>query len=146
MSLVNEIARKLAKLHSINVPIKKNNYWIFDNMDQFYREAFEKFPIESMINSYQLMELMSTNLLKEIEWIKKAIETTKSPIVFCHNDFRGSNILIKESQSNNDKVLFCDFEYSSYGFRGFDFGSLFSDWGRTSLKPTGFQIFIEQYD
>jgi thiamine kinase-like enzyme len=143
MNLVNEIARKLAKLHSLNVPIKKNNYWIYDNFDRFYRESFEKFPIESMINSYKLMELMSTNLMREIEWIKKAIKTTKSPIVFCHNHFRGSNILIKQSESNNERILFCDFEYSSYGFRGIDFGSLFANWGRINVKHSGFCSTIE---
>ncbi|CAG2107329.1 unnamed protein product [Medioppia subpectinata] len=48
--------------------------------------------------------------------------------MFSHHDFRGSNIMVTEP---DDEILFCDLEYSAYGWRGFDFGTILVEWGRT---------------
>jgi thiamine kinase-like enzyme len=98
-----------------------------------------------MLDHYNCETLKKCDLKQEIEWLKKCVEETNSPIVFCHNDFRGSNIMATESNnyndSENDKIILCDFEYSSYGFRGLDFGTIFAEWGKSwsdFLKPHDF--------
>ncbi|KAI9538193.1 hypothetical protein NQZ68_017926 [Dissostichus eleginoides] len=55
---------------------------------------------------------------------------TKSPVVFCHNDVTEGNILILEDKDPNttDRLMLIDFEYSSYNYRGFDFGNHFCEW------------------
>jgi len=134
--LVNELSRKLAKVHSMDVPIKKTGNWIFSTFDTFYETAYQNFPINDLIEECNCQTLKSYDLKQEIQWIKNVILQTDSPIVFNHNDFRGSNIMVTGVENNNidevkDKLTLCDFEYSSYGYRGIDFGTIFAEWGRT---------------
>lgn len=50
-------------------------------------------------------------------------------MLFCHNDLQEGNILRPEgSQSTDDKVVFIDFEYCSYNYRGFDLANHFCEW------------------
>ena len=52
------------------------------------------------------------------------LESVNSPIVFCHNDLQPGNIL----RLSNGKLFVIDYEYSSYNYRGFDFGNHFCEW------------------
>jgi len=126
----------------MDVPIKKTGDWVFQSFDSFYKTAYQKFDINSLIEECNCQTLKKYDLKQEIEWLKKCVTETNSPIVFCHNDFRGSNIMITENDNNNtdnkEKIVLCDFEYSSYSYRGVDFGTIFAEWGRTMedfLKP-----------
>ncbi|CAG2102429.1 unnamed protein product [Medioppia subpectinata] len=125
--LSTTLFKKLAKLHSLDVPIKLDNKWLFEYLDGFYEMAFKEFPINDMIEEYNCQTLKKHDLKAEIEWLKSAIIGAKSPIVFSHIDFRGSNIMVTEP---NDEIILCDLEYSGYGFRGFDFGTILVEWGR----------------
>lgn len=63
-----------------------------------------------------------------------------SPTVFCHNDLQEGNILLpdvsaskmmemtSEKKSFDDRVVFIDFEYCSYNYRGFDLGNHFCEY------------------
>uniref|UniRef100_A0A8C5PEW2 ethanolamine kinase n=1 Tax=Leptobrachium leishanense TaxID=445787 RepID=A0A8C5PEW2_9ANUR len=60
---------------------------------------------------------------------KLLLESTPSPVVFCHNDVQEGNILLLSSQSSpTDRLMLIDFEYSSYNYRGFDIGNHFCEW------------------
>ncbi len=132
-TLIKELAQKLAKYHSLKVPIKRSNDWYLSLMDISYESSREKFPLNKMFAENNLKFLMENELKQELIWIKNAIIESKTPFVFCHNDFRSVNILIKtESHNENDRILFCDLENSRYGYRGIDFASIFSEWGRDS--------------
>lgn len=119
----------------MDVPIKKNGNWIFVSFDSFYQISYQKFPINQLIDECNCVTLKEHDLKLEIEWLKNLVLETNSPTVFCHNDFRGSNIMLTESDNNNiegkDKLIICDFEYSSYCYRGIDFGSIFAEWGKS---------------
>ncbi len=130
------MAQKLAQVHAMDVPIKKTGNWIFETFDSFYEIAYQKFPINEFIEECNCETLKKYDLKEEIEWLKNCVKETNSPIVFCHNDFRGSNIMVTDPNNNNigdkkDRITFCDFEYSSYGYRGVDFGTIFAEWGRS---------------
>ncbi|RXN01955.1 Choline kinase alpha, partial [Acipenser ruthenus] len=72
---------------------------------------------------------------KEPKWLfgtmeKTLLESTPSPVVFCHNDCQEGNVLLLQGRENLDKqkLMFIDFEYSSYNYRGFDIGNHFCEW------------------
>ncbi len=137
---VERLSRMLAKFHSLNVPIPRvGNNWYFEFLDDSYNKAHELFPIDDLIREVNATTFMNTNLKEEIDWLKKCLIATNSPIVFSHNDFRGSNILVIEDKSHknfddSNIIKLCDFEYSCYSYRGFDFGALFENWGRIDYK------------
>ena len=118
----------------MDVPIKKTGNWIFEFFDDTLKNIDKNFPSIQLLEECNCETMMKYDIREDIHWIKNIIIKTGSPIVFCHNDFRGSNIMITESNNNdneNKEMILCDFEYSAYGFRGFDFGAIFSEWGRT---------------
>uniref|UniRef100_A0A7N6C2H8 ethanolamine kinase n=1 Tax=Anabas testudineus TaxID=64144 RepID=A0A7N6C2H8_ANATE len=72
---------------------------------------------------------------KEPKWLfgtmeKSLLESTHSPVVFCHNDCQEGNILLLKGRqtSGKQKLMLIDFEYSSYNYRGFDIGNHFCEW------------------
>uniref|UniRef100_A0A8C8A7B6 ethanolamine kinase n=1 Tax=Otus sunia TaxID=257818 RepID=A0A8C8A7B6_9STRI len=67
-------------------------------------------------------------LFGTMEWA--LLESTPSPVVFCHNDVQEGNILLLAGReaSSSDKLMLIDFEYSSYNYRGFDIGNHFCEW------------------
>ena len=107
----------------MDVPIKKNTNWVFKFLDECYEKDLSKG--NELIEQYKLKTLIENPLENEVEWLKKAITGVNSQVTFTHNDFRGSNIMVTEP---NDKIILIDFEYSSYGYRGFDFGTLIIEW------------------
>ncbi|XP_054157294.1 choline/ethanolamine kinase-like [Oppia nitens] len=104
--LVDEVAKRLARIHTMDVS--------------------QQFDLPALIDECQCETLKQYDIKQELDWLKGVIIKSKSPIVFNHVDFRGSNIMITE----NDGLILCDFEYSAYGYRGFDFGTIYVEWGR----------------
>jgi thiamine kinase-like enzyme len=135
--LLGNIARKLAHIHSLRVPIERNPNLIFELMRKYLQEGYKKFPFEELLPKFKCNTLLGTNLIQEIEWIEKCVKDSKSPVVFTHNDFRQSNI----EEEFDSKLTFIDYEYSGYTFRAMDFGIFFTEFNRTSLL---FQEFPEE--
>ncbi|XP_054156456.1 choline/ethanolamine kinase-like [Oppia nitens] len=125
-NLVCDLATKLAQIHAMDVPIKKSGNWVFETFDNSYDEANRLFDLKSLYDECNCQTFKAHDLNDEIQWIKDKITELDSPIVFTHVDFRGSNIMVTDE---NDLIL-CDFEYSCYGYRGYDFGTLFAEWGK----------------
>ena len=148
--LVDQLARKLAKIHSMDVPIKKSSNWTFHFFDTSYKVANERFDLNSLYEECNCETLKAKDLKEELENLKQLIIKADSPKTFTHVDFRGSNIMLTET----DGMVLCDFEYSCNDFRGVDFGTLFTEWGReigTYLDPWKFtddhtiKPFIDSY-
>ncbi|CAG2177579.1 unnamed protein product [Oppiella nova] len=119
----------------MDVPIKRT-HWFFAEMDRFYGLAQNNLNPHINNNEYNLETFKKYDLKTELELIKELLVKSKSPMVFTHNDFRSANIMVLEDNNNNNdlsdgQVVLCDFEYSSYGFRGHDFGYIISEWGRS---------------
>lgn len=126
------MAQKLSKLHSLKVPIKKtNNDWYLSIVDICLKTAYERYPIEELIDKNNLKVLRNNSIAKELDWIRNRIIDLKIPIVFCHNDFRRGNIMVRDKKiTEYDRLLFCDLENCRYGYRGADFATIFGEWGR----------------
>ncbi|XP_054157309.1 choline kinase alpha-like [Oppia nitens] len=128
--LVTELFQKLARVHALDVPIKKC-HWSLKEMHRFYYNFINKTELKCLVDKLEVF--IENDLKVEMDWIRGVVEKTNSPLVFTHNDFRSSNIMVLEDKNveSGEQIVLCDFEYSSYGYRGQDFGIIISEWGRT---------------
>ncbi|XP_047406251.1 choline/ethanolamine kinase isoform X3 [Sciurus carolinensis] len=94
------------------------------------REPVLSAAIATKMARFHGMEMPFT---KEPYWLfgtmeRKLLDSTPSPVVFCHNDIQEGNILLLSEPENADSLMLVDFEYSSYNYRGFDIGNHFCEW------------------
>uniref|UniRef100_A0A1A8EX13 Ethanolamine kinase n=3 Tax=Nothobranchius korthausae TaxID=1143690 RepID=A0A1A8EX13_9TELE len=128
-SISAEVAEKMAKFHGMRMPFNKEPKWLFGTMEKYLNQVMRlNFTRESHLRRFN--RLLAYNLPQEMETLKLLLESTHSPVVFCHNDCQEGNILLlKGHQSSGDqKLMLIDFEYSSYNYRGFDIGNHFCEW------------------
>ncbi|XP_077622673.1 choline kinase alpha isoform X2 [Crocuta crocuta] len=124
-----EIAEKMATFHGMKMPFNKEPKWLFGTMEKYLNQVLRvKFAGEPRVK--QLHRLLRYNLPLELENLRSLLEATPSPVVFCHNDCQEGNILMLEGRENSEKqkLMLIDFEYSSYNYRGFDIGNHFCEW------------------
>lgn len=75
------------------------------------------------------VKLLSVDLAKELKWLRELLATVTSPIMFCHNDLQEGNILFMEGPGpKEDNMVFIDYEYCAYNYRGFDIANHFCEW------------------
>ncbi|XP_047452130.1 choline/ethanolamine kinase [Mugil cephalus] len=124
-----EIATKLACFHEMVMPFNKEPKWLFGTIDKYMDQVMKiNFVREAHLKKYK--KLMKLDLPAELESLRALLAATPSPVVFCHNDVQEGNILMLEDRDQNstDRLMLIDFEYSSYNYRGFDFGNHFCEW------------------
>ncbi|KAM6961424.1 choline/ethanolamine kinase [Aplochiton taeniatus] len=128
-SLSAEIASKLARFHRMMMPFNKEPKWLFGTIDKYMDQVMNlKFVREAHVKKYN--KLLMMDIPAELESLQKLLATTPSPVVFCHNDVQEGNILMLEDRdsASSERLMLIDFEYSSYNYRGFDFGNHFCEW------------------
>uniref|UniRef100_A0AAV2KVD9 Ethanolamine kinase n=2 Tax=Knipowitschia caucasica TaxID=637954 RepID=A0AAV2KVD9_KNICA len=128
-SISAEIATKVARFHNMVMPFNKEPKWLFATIDKYMDQVMKlQFNREAHVKKYK--KLMKLDLPGELERLRALLAATPSPVVFCHNDVQEGNILMLDDrdQSSNDCLMLIDFEYSSYNYRGFDFGNHFCEW------------------
>ncbi|XP_061677763.1 choline kinase alpha isoform X2 [Syngnathoides biaculeatus] len=128
-SISSEVAQKMAKFHGMRMPFNKEPKWLFGTLDKYLCQVMRlNFTRESHLRHFN--SLLSYNLPEEMDWLKSLLDSTHSPVVFCHNDCQEGNILLLKGrhQSEKQKLMLIDFEYSSYNYRGFDIGNHFCEW------------------
>ena len=131
---MKELAQKLARFHSLQAPLGKKNH-LHQSIVDLHTRAYKKYPIDQLIAELKLETLANNDLITELEFIKKLMIKTDSPVVFVHDDFRTPNILVKdEGGIEGDMIVVCDFEYANYTYRALDFGQLFSSWGEKKFE------------
>uniref|UniRef100_A0A8C2X5T3 Ethanolamine kinase n=1 Tax=Cyclopterus lumpus TaxID=8103 RepID=A0A8C2X5T3_CYCLU len=124
-----EIATKLAHFHEMSMPFNKEPKWLFGTIKKYLDQVMSLNLVrEAHVKKYN--KLMKLDLPAELESLRELLAATPSPVVFCHNDVQEGNILMLEDEDHNstDKFMLIDFEYSSYNYRGFDFGNHFCEW------------------
>ncbi|XP_041110580.1 choline kinase alpha-like isoform X2 [Polyodon spathula] len=124
-----EIAVKVSRFHGMVMPFNKEPKWLFGTMERYMKQILTlKFTKEAHLKKFN--KLMKYNLPAEMESLRALLESTSSPVVFCHNDVQEGNILMLADQdpSSKEKLMLIDFEYSSYNYRGFDIGNHFCEW------------------
>ncbi|CAN9498613.1 unnamed protein product [Ophioblennius macclurei] len=125
-----QVAQKMARFHGMRMPFNKEPKWLFGTMDKYLSQVMKlSFSKESQLRRFN--RLLSLNLPQEMELLKSLLDSTHSPVVFCHNDCQEGNILLLKgphSAPHRQKLMLIDFEYSSYNYRGFDIGNHFCEW------------------
>ncbi|NXN63196.1 CHKB kinase, partial [Himantopus himantopus] len=124
-----EIAVKMSRFHGMVMPFNKEPKWLFGTMEWYLKQISElTFPEEEQLKKFN--HLKTYNLQEEMKSLRELLESTPSPVVFCHNDVQEGNILLLAGHeaSSSDKLMLIDFEYSSYNYRGFDIGNHFCEW------------------
>jgi len=126
----DHVARNVALVHSLEVPVGKEPTWLGDTLRSFMNKVTAIRP-EDVPHEEKTAALAVANwdLRKEIDWLLAFIKVVDSPVVFSHNDINTGNILVREDGSNNwDPVVFIDYEFASYNYRGFDIANHFNEW------------------
>ncbi|KAF3836844.1 hypothetical protein F7725_004308, partial [Dissostichus mawsoni] len=139
-----EIATKVACFHEMSMPFNKEPSWLFGTIDKppdeinITNTQTNVIAFTSLIARRKILLLWKSPLPPSFKmWLSDTMSLlnallaeTKSPVVFCHNDVTEGNILILEDKDPNttDRLMLIDFEYSSYNYRGFDFGNHFCEW------------------
>ncbi|XP_027450102.1 choline/ethanolamine kinase isoform X1 [Zalophus californianus] len=119
-----EIATKMARFHGMEMPFTKEPHWLFGTMERYLKQIQDLPP-----TGLPQMNLLETYSLKdEMGNLRKLLDSTPSPVVFCHNDVQEGNILLLSEPEDTDRLMLVDFEYSSYNYRGFDIGNHFCEW------------------
>lgn len=120
----------MAKVHSLQVPIRKNFDALTSAMGRHIEEAYELGRMD-LIKELDLKAFAAVDLREEYPRFIDILTKANIKVVFTHTDFRGSNILV--SKADPTRILLTDLEYSSYAFRGFDFAIFMFDWGKDPL-------------
>lgn len=74
------IARKLANVHSLDVPINKEPTWLFSTMQTWLGTFQAKSPVEGNPISRELLALDFPN---EINWLRNFLKKVRSPHLVC---------------------------------------------------------------
>lgn len=122
--LSGAIATKMARFHGMEMPFTKEPHWLFGTMERYLKQIQDLpstgLPQMNLLEMYRLKDEMGN--------LRKLLDATPSPVVFCHNDIQEGNILLLSEPENDDSLMLVDFEYSSYNYRGFDIGNHFCEW------------------
>ncbi|CAG2103296.1 unnamed protein product [Medioppia subpectinata] len=159
---VSVLAQKVAKLHSLNMPIPKDSAdwymriiledWFPECDRESYRDGSVRQEIQKNKNDYKT--LMSVDLLEEMDWLRGMCEKIDCPVVFSHADLNRRNTLVREGEVDQGlDVYIIDWDWCCYTYRGADFGDYFMNWCQTELDfggepfPTDDQmlVFIDAY-
>ncbi|XP_068131973.1 choline/ethanolamine kinase isoform X2 [Hyperolius riggenbachi] len=125
----SEIAAKLAIFHRMEMPFNKKPIWLFKTMEKYMSQISSlTFTQDALVEKFNILK--SFHLEEEMKKLRCLLESTPSPVMFCHNDVQEGNILLLSARSSHpsDKLMLIDFEYSSYNYRGFDIGNHFCEW------------------
>ncbi|RWS26533.1 choline/ethanolamine kinase-like protein [Leptotrombidium deliense] len=156
--LSSVIARKLANVHSLSVPINKEPVWLFETINNWL-QTVRKINLDSVKpeKRHLAATLLRIDFENEIEWLERFLKNAKSPAVFCHNDLQEGNILLTECATDaskpdenrlkdlNKRIVLIDFEYCAYNYRGFDIANHFCEWALDYSNPD-FPHFYANFD
>ena len=133
--LLEQLASNLAQFHAMRPPLARDGCGIFDYIKSFGLKIDEVLNQKrQLLEEYNCKTLLECDLKSETEWILAQIESSDSPIVFSHNDFRFGNNMVTE----DNQIVLSDFDLSTYFNRGFDFATLFN--GFDILSKNSFEF------
>ncbi|XP_059138982.1 choline/ethanolamine kinase-like isoform X2 [Physella acuta] len=123
------VAEKLAQFHDLDMPLCKKPRWFKSLVRGWIRDVQNNFDSNSDIMAHLLEMCPSFDMDTEFNELLKAANDLNCPIVFCHNDLQGGNILLADKATvGTPKMTIIDWEYGHYNYRGFDLGNHFNEW------------------
>ncbi|MEJ1271352.1 choline kinase beta [Cricetulus griseus] len=82
--LSGAIATKMARFHGMEMPFTKEPHWLFGTMERYLKQI-QDLP-STDLPQMNLLEMY--NLKDEMGNLRKLLDATPSPVVFCHNDIQ----------------------------------------------------------
>ncbi|KAK3801541.1 hypothetical protein RRG08_047207 [Elysia crispata] len=148
-NVMNLVAEKLARFHSLDMPLCKKPRWFKSMVRGWIKDV--KNNLDKHREARDALEKMSPNFDLETEF-KELLRTASNlncPVVFCHNDLQGGNVLLADQASDTvpARITIIDWEYAHYNFRGFDLGNHFNEWmfDYSSTGKPGFEHNFDNY-
>ncbi|KAL6724443.1 hypothetical protein Aduo_019334 [Ancylostoma duodenale] len=156
-AMSSKIAKRLSKVHQLEVPIWKEPDYICDALQRWLCQLMNtptgqnSFHLPSRYSQWAPAQLTCKDIARELDHLRTMISKSKSPVTFCHNDLQEGNILLPKASSGNirlpslcdeapgglslaafnpadPRLVLIDFEYASYNYRGFDFANHFVEY------------------
>ncbi|XP_070555590.1 choline/ethanolamine kinase-like isoform X2 [Ptychodera flava] len=123
-----QIAKKLAMFHSLELPLQKEPIFIQDACVRWLSKILDGMSFNNPEHDTKFKKLLSYGLENELHYVEQLMNSTPSPSVFCHNDLNEGNVLLVDGETKGSNIMFIDFEYASYNYRGFDIANHFCEW------------------
>lgn len=130
---VPRIASRLRAFHDLQLDLPREpSLWA--TISNWFGQAKElSFPTPEKEQQYKAIDFVMME--SELSELRHLCERAQSPVVFSHNDLLSGNILILQgvdthgtAEGEEGPMQFIDFEYSAYGYRGFDLGNHFNEY------------------
>lgn len=107
----------MSEIHSLDIPVSKEPEWLFLTLNRWLNNV-ELIMNDVRNNNNNTKEdaderripkkLNKIDFRKEVQWLKKVVETESYPVVFCHNDLQEGNILFRQSKINPAETIDSD--------------------------------------
>ncbi|XP_037088241.1 choline/ethanolamine kinase-like [Pollicipes pollicipes] len=128
-----QIAQKMTTVHSLRVPICKEPTFMWQTMKKWIHLVNDYLKDTTSVEHRDKADIIEALRLcvfeDEVDWLKRLFARAPSPVVFCHNDCQEGNILRPNGgRPGQHQLTLIDFEYCSYGYRGFDVANHFCEW------------------
>lgn len=97
-----KVAEKMAKIHSLNIPVSKEPDWLWNTMERWLlnlEEILKNYTTKNAEELASFEKVRKIDFRRELGWLKMTVENADYPVVFCHNDLQEGNILFKEQNS-----------------------------------------------
>lgn len=94
-----KVAEKMAKIHSLSIPVSKEPDWLWITMDRWllnFEQVLKNYTTKSTSELEILDEVRKIDFKGELTWLRGTVESQDFPVVFCHNDLQEGNILLRE--------------------------------------------------
>uniref|UniRef100_A0A671MBN1 ethanolamine kinase n=1 Tax=Sinocyclocheilus anshuiensis TaxID=1608454 RepID=A0A671MBN1_9TELE len=112
-----EIAEKITRFHGMRMPFNKEPKWLFGTMEKYMDQVLQlTFTREQHLRNFS--RLLSYNLPQEMDSLKST-----QCLIKCFK-----SAAISRENTDRQRLMLIDFEYSSYNYRGFDIGNFFCEW------------------
>ena len=125
------MSKYCASFHNENLEgLQKNPHCLYLEKGRPYPDFFkmtEKF--KTIVTGNDLEMLLALREFvndSELDFLNGKLKEIDGKVCFCHNDLNANNIFLKDSGLDlHNSVIFIDFEYCNYNFRGYDIGNFF---------------------
>lgn len=130
------VARKLARYHSLDLPLRKNPTFYEDRLYDCLKKGTDAKKILDLSKQPEHLREMVKSVaerdsVQELTWIIEGLKKLPGRIVCSHNDFYTNNILVKGDRATDEiqeeDVLIADLEMTYHYYRGFDIGLFLSE-------------------
>lgn len=98
-----KIAEKMAKIHSLSIPVSKEPDWLWITMERWlqnYEEVLKNYVTKNAHEMAIMETVRKIDFRSELAWLKSTVESQEFPVAFCHNDLQEGNILLREQTSS----------------------------------------------